>query len=103
MRFHKEIAGNLCKSCIHKHFWEYTGTTFFLGWWGTISLFVTPFFILNNVGRYVFCLGMKPVPEGATRPVLTEEAIAQLTPHVADIFERLGNKEPLEQVADYYA
>jgi hypothetical protein len=103
VRFHKSIEGNLCKSCIHKNFWGFTGTTFFLGWWGTISLFVTPFFILNNVGRYVFCLGMKPVPEGATKPELTEEAIAQLTPHVAEIFERLGNKEPLEQVADYYA
>ncbi len=34
---------------------------------------------------------------------MTEEAIAQLRPHVAEIFERLGNKESLEQVADYYA
>jgi hypothetical protein len=103
VRFSKSIEGNLCKSCIHKYFWEFTGTNLVLGWWGMISLILNPFFILNNTGRYIFCLGMKPVPEGATKPKLTEEAIAQLQPHAAEIFERLGNKEPLDQVAEYYS
>src|SRR5262245_30525013 len=80
MRLSKSIEGNLCKSCIHKHFWEFTGTNLILGWWGVISLIVTPFFILNNVGRYVFCLGMHPVPDKARKPTLTDEAIAQLQP-----------------------
>jgi len=78
MRFSKHIEGDLCKSCIHKYCWRFTLTNAFLGWWGVISFIVTPFFILNNVGRYVFCLGMRPVPPGATPPELTDEAIGKL-------------------------
>lgn len=72
MRWSEEISGHLCKSCIHAYFWKFTTTNLFLGWWGTISFIVTPFFILNNVGRYVFCIFMAPVPQGATAPELTE-------------------------------
>ncbi|WP_410971682.1 hypothetical protein, partial [Salmonella sp. SAL4437] len=31
-----------------------------LGWWGFISFFVTPLVLLNNIGRYLLCLGMAP-------------------------------------------
>src|SRR5262249_31048333 len=81
LRFSKSVEGNLCKSCIHQYFWQFTATNCILGWWGMISLIVTPFFILNNVGRYFFCLGMQPVPDGAAKPKLTDEAIDQLRPH----------------------
>lgn len=40
MRFHKTLAGNLCKRCISKTFWEYMLITTFFGWWGIISFFV---------------------------------------------------------------
>src|SRR5262245_38885810 len=81
VRFPKSIEGNLCKSCIHRHFWSMTGTTMFLGWWGTISFLVTPFFLLNNIGRYLFCLGMPAVEEGAKQPRLTDEAIERIQRH----------------------
>src|SRR5258708_6154315 len=87
MRFHKSIDGKLCKSCVHKYFWEYTSINFFLGWWGTISLIVTPFFILNNVGRYVFCLFMAPVPPGAVPPEVTPEVVEKLRPFTEEMFE----------------
>ncbi len=80
MRFSKSIQGKLCKSCIHGQFWSMTATTLFLGWWGVISLIVTPFFLLNNMGRYLFCLVMPGVPRGATAPSLTDEALARITP-----------------------
>ena len=64
IRFPKSVEGDLCKTCIHKHFWSTTTITFFLGWWGTISLLVTPFFLLNNLFRYLFCLGMPLCPTG---------------------------------------
>lgn len=62
VRFHKSMKGALCKSCIHRYFWEYTGLTLFAGWWGVISFFVTPVFLVNNVVRYVGCLGMASAP-----------------------------------------
>ena len=56
VRLSKSIDGDLCKSCIHRHFWSYTTTTVLVGWLGVISLIIAPFWILNNVGRYVPCL-----------------------------------------------
>src|SRR5258708_10185940 len=42
MRRYATIKGRLCKKCIDKEFTNKTLTTLFFGWWGTISLFVTP-------------------------------------------------------------
>jgi hypothetical protein len=69
----KSVGGQLCKSCVHKYFWEYTLFTLCFGWWGVISFLLTPFIVLHNVIRYVFCLRMPPVPrikprDGATAP-----------------------------------
>ena len=60
MRFTNTAEGELCKSCIHKYFWQYTLTDLFLGWWGVISFIITPFLILNNIVRYLLCLGLDP-------------------------------------------
>jgi len=93
IRFPKSISGNLCKRCIHKHFWSMTPTTMFLGWWGTISLIITPFLLINNIGRYVVCLGMPPVPADATPPELTEQDIQQIMPHSDQLFERINSDD----------
>ena len=90
----------MCKRCIRKYFWEFTLINFTLGWWGMISIIVTPFFILNNVIRFLCCLGLAPVPEGATAPELTDKAIEMLDPHGAEIFQRLGDGEKLELIAE---
>lgn len=103
MRFPKSVEGRLCKSCIHKHFWKMSGTTLFLGWWGTISFIVTPFFLLNNIGRYLFCLGMTPVSPGAEPPQLTEAAVERIKPHAEDLFDRLNADEDFATVADLIA
>lgn len=98
MRFPKSIEGRLCKSCIHKYFWSMTGTTFFLGWWGTISFIVTPFFLLNNVGRYLLCIPMPAVPIDATVPTLTDEVVERLNRHAPGMFDRLNDGEEFERV-----
>jgi hypothetical protein len=100
VRFHKAVEGDLCKACIHRYFWKFTATTFFLGWWGTISLFVTPFFLLNNVGRYLFCLGMKPVPPDARPPQLTDEVIEKIRPYTVELVGRLNEGGKFEEVAE---
>lgn len=103
MRFSKSISGNLCKSCIHNNFWSMTGTTAVLGWWGLISLIVTPFFLLNNIGRYAFCLSMQPVPPGAKPPELTDEIIARIQPHLQQLFQRINEGEDLPNVVQSVA
>lgn len=100
MRQSKSVSGKLCKSCIHQNFWKLSGTTFFLGWWGAHSLIITPFFLLNNIGRYLFCLAMEPVPPGARTPELTDADIERLRPHTQDIFNRLEQNEDFASIAD---
>lgn len=99
MRFPKTVAGDLCKSCIHKHFWEMTGITAVLGWWGMISFIVTPFMLLNNIGRYLFCVSMSPVPPGSIQPTLSQEEVDRIRPHANRIFERLNQGEDFRAVA----
>jgi hypothetical protein len=98
VRFPKSVEGRLCKTCIHKHFWDMTTKTFFLGWWGTISLIITPFLIINNVGRYLFCLGMTPVAPGALPPTLNGAVFEQIKPHAQELFQRLNQNEDFEAV-----
>ena len=64
LRFSKAVKGDLCKSCIHRYFWELTGICLLLGWWGIISFFLNIIFIMNNVIRYLSCLGMAAPGEG---------------------------------------
>jgi hypothetical protein len=66
MRQHRSVKGKFCKSCIDYYFWNLTGKTMLLGWWGTISFIVTPFILLNNFLRFVFTMGMKKPPLSIT-------------------------------------
>ncbi len=61
-RSYAEVQGDLCKSCIDRFFWNMTGTTMLLGWWGVISLILAPFMILNNTLRWLGTLTMPRPP-----------------------------------------
>jgi hypothetical protein len=98
MRFPSSISGRLCKSCVHKHFWNMTLITLILGWWGIISFCLTPFFLLNNIVRYLMCLGMQAVPEGAGAPELNEAVVNRLTPHLNELVQRLNSNEDFATV-----
>jgi hypothetical protein len=99
LRFQKEIKGEFCKNCIHEQFWIFTLVNVILGWWGIVSLIVTPFFILNNVIRYLCCLSMPAVKTTAPAPRLTDEVVHKLQPYVNEIIDRLNAKETLDQIA----
>lgn len=59
-----KIEGNLCKSCIGKRFAEFTIKNLVFGWWGTISLFVTPIYAIQNVASYVSAMrALRGMPE----------------------------------------
>lgn len=124
LRFHKKMQGDLCKSCVHKKFWEMTLITLFLGWWGMISLIVTPIFLVNNIVRYLGCLGMPaasalattqaappPVPTqapaqslpppqaAAPAPELTQQVVDAINPHIEQIAARLNAHEDQNRIA----
>ena len=59
-----KIEGNLCKSCIKKHFTQFMVKNLLLGWWGTISLFVTPIYAIQNVASYFSAMrALRGMPE----------------------------------------
>ncbi|HKS74126.1 MAG TPA: hypothetical protein VFB23_10785 [Candidatus Acidoferrales bacterium] len=59
-----KIEGNLCKSCIRKHFSDFMVKNLLLGWWGTISLIVTPIYAVQNIGSYIAAMkALSGVPE----------------------------------------
>ena len=98
VRFSKSIKGELCKNCINKYFWRFTLIDLLLGWWGVISLIMTPIFIINNIIRYIGSLGLEPVPSTAMVPNMTEQVIERLKPHTDEIFTRINGGEPFESV-----
>lgn len=100
MRFSKTAQGNMCKSCISSTFWQYTLTSLVLGWWGLISLIVNPYFIVNNVFRYLFSLGLEPVPPNAVQPELTEEVLERLSPLTDELIEQLNSGDDFERVVE---
>ncbi len=100
MRFHKSLKGELCKTCIHEQFWLFTLVNVTLGWWGVISLIVTPFFIINNVARYLMCLTMPAVGAKAEQPQLTDEVVHKLQPYTNYIVEQLNAGSAVDQVAN---
>ena len=59
-----KIEGNLCKTCIRKHFGSFMFKNLLLGWWGTISLIVTPMYTLQNIASYISAMkALRNVPE----------------------------------------
>lgn len=57
-----KVEGDLCRPCIRRYFRAYTITTLMIGWWGVVSLIVTPFILLNNIVGYLGAIGL-PEPE----------------------------------------
>jgi hypothetical protein len=50
------IIGNLCKTCVHKHFWTFEFKNVIFGPWGIISAVVTPIYFVQNIFSYVIAL-----------------------------------------------
>lgn len=52
LRYHT-LKGVFCSACLDHFFWEYTLITLSLGWWGLVSLFLTPMILVNNLFFFV--------------------------------------------------
>ncbi len=72
MRREYTTAGRLCRRCLRSAFWHHTLRNLTLGWWGTISFFMTWYFLASNLIVYVRArseLG-KARPSQAPRPAV---------------------------------
>jgi hypothetical protein len=63
LRFPRTIDGNLCKHCIDKYFFRFTGTTMLLGWFGIISFFYSAFSVPSNIVHWTRSFGMRAPPD----------------------------------------
>jgi hypothetical protein len=80
MRQARTWEGHFCRTCSKSFFWKASIHTFFLGWWGTISLVLTPIFLIGNIANVVRTLSM-PKAEALNRSALAakrEYAVAML-------------------------
>jgi hypothetical protein len=62
LMFHQRYRGNLCRECIDSIFRRTTLTTVALGWWGMISMIVTPFVLIHNIVRYFMVRDFEATP-----------------------------------------
>jgi hypothetical protein len=71
VRRSESIKGTLCKRCINQFFWSYTAVTLIAGWWGVVSFFVTPVFIVLNIVTVLGTIRLpppsRPAPPGPER------------------------------------
>lgn len=90
---HRRLQGNLCKSCINNHFWEFTLTSMFLGLFSPPSLIWMIYCVPANIIRYIRARDLKPVPKEAVILDLSDDIIKKLIPFKDEIFQRLENQE----------
>jgi hypothetical protein len=97
-------AGELCRSCLHRSFIQHTLYNVTLGWWGTISFFMTWYFLASNLMTYVqglFELGKARPRRSERQPgnASGEEAHRILEPFEHNVRLRLRTGETREEVA----
>jgi hypothetical protein len=52
----RKVNANMCKSCVHKNYWDFQAKNLLLGPWGMISLVLTPIYLITNTVAYVSAL-----------------------------------------------
>ena len=70
MMFNKWIKGNFCRRCALGYWKKYSLITLVAGWWGIISFFLTPIFLLMNLFYGVRALQMAEPGPGELPPPL---------------------------------
>ena len=94
--------GDLCRQCLHRSFWSHTLRNVTLGWWGTISFFMTWYYLVSNLLTYLFALhelrGQRPRQAARTQEVAGAEAQRLLEPFEHNVRLRLRDGETPETV-----
>jgi hypothetical protein len=92
----------VCRACLGRSFRKHRLFNFFLGWWGTISFFMTAWYLLNNTltffsaGKEIRELGIR---RAAMQPERNEPPRERLKPFRHNVVLRLRNLETPEAIA----
>jgi hypothetical protein len=84
VRQQREVAGRLCRTCSLRSFRDLTLHTLFFGWWGMISFFVTPVFLVLNVWSLVITLELPSIQASRRARLETHRAWAENLLEVKD-------------------
>jgi hypothetical protein len=80
MRRSYRVQGPLCSTCFREQFTRLTAINIFLGWWGVISMFVTPAWLLMNAVESFRFYG---APAEAPAPIGVDPGTARPNPRGA--------------------
>mgnify|MGYP001553084273 CR=1 FL=1 len=108
-RLRRKVEGDLCRRCTTRVFLRMTGVTLIFGWWGMISMIVSPFMIFNNVVQYLSVMRgpwrggpVTPVAVRMARPVVEPETgPIELEPEREFRPRRKRVAEPIELQQDW--
>ena len=89
MRRSTTYSGVLCRRCSDRICLKASAITFFLGWWGMTSAWVTPAYLLHNLMQYVAGLRVKRAPKHASPPVIDEALLKKIAPHLDEMTSRI--------------
>ncbi|MCA8911698.1 MAG: hypothetical protein KDB82_08325 [Planctomycetes bacterium] len=89
VRQEETVAGTFCKTCIRQYYKDYQTANLLGGWWGTISMIITPVYFFQNMGVWRGVKNMPEVPHTASRPFLNEqlwEHLVEFQPLIEQLF-----------------
>ncbi len=92
-----------CKSCMHRAYWKNTLKCLTIGWWGYLTIFLTPAFVAANTAIYIGLLFMKPRSPNATQPTLTSDEEKVLEPFRQEFVDRMSNEKDIDAIAIDFA
>lgn len=102
MRREYATAGHLCRPCLNRAFWRHTLYNLTLGWWGTISFFMTWYFLASNLLSYVQArreIGNRRPLRESRKTATGEEAQRTLAPFEHNVRMRLRDGDDLGVIA----
>ena len=99
VRYSRNYKGRFCRTCNRGLFWRTTLITFFFGWWGVITFFVTIVALIENLITFLRTLSIPPVPSGRGPPKYDESVIAKIAPYGLLITDRLVEQADVDQIA----
>lgn len=99
MRNYKYVEGEFCKNCIKNLYWKINLPNL-VGWAGTISLFLAPFFFIANTVKFISAMNMQDVPVGAPTPTLKKEEIDKISNFSSEVVEVYKKTNSISETAN---
>ena len=94
----RTFSAEVCRDCLREVCRRYSLTTALAGWWGVVSLLVTPFYLAGNLREY-WASRTLPAPGAELAQTVADRTREYVLPHRAWINEELAKGRDLTSVA----